>query len=80
MSSESSHELLPDRPLRHHFVEYLLVAYFVAVMVAPLSLPPVVAADSATTYATAFLQVLGVTFVGYLTGLLILLWAMDIPN
>lgn len=80
MSTDPRHELLPDRPLRHHFVEYVLVAYVVAVMVAPLSLPPVLAADSATTYATAFLQVLGVTVVGYLIGLLLLLRAMDIPT
>lgn len=80
MSTISGHDLLPDRPPRQQIVEYLLGASLVALLVTPLALPPVLAADTAIRTAAALLQVLGATFVGYLAGLLVLLRRADNPH
>lgn len=80
MSTEPTHELLQDRSPRQHLVECVLGVSLVALLVAPIALPAVLAADGATSAPAAVLHVLGATFLGYLAGLLILLWRADNPS
>ena len=61
---------LPDRRI---VVDYAYVAYFVALLLAPLVLPPVLAAANGTAYVDALLRVLPIVGLGYVAGLAVLL-------
>lgn len=61
---------LPDRRL---VVDYAYVAYFVLLLLAPLALPPILAATNGTAYVDALLRVIPVVALGYVAGLAALL-------
>lgn len=61
---------LPDRSL---LVDYAYVAYFVALTVAPLAVPPFAAEATTLAYDEVLLRVLPVVGLGYAAGLAALL-------
>lgn len=77
MSTETpSRASTPALPDRQAWFEAGLVAYFLGLLLAPVILPPLLAAGGGP-YAQVLLQVLGVVLVGYLVGLVILLRPVD---
>ena len=73
MSGGTRTDVVALAPDRERLVAVGLVAYFVVLLLAPLAVPPVLAADSPVTYPRAVLQVVGVVLVAYLAGIAALL-------
>ena len=65
----ANHRPTSPLPPRQHLLGIGLMVYFVALLVAPVLVPPLLAVDGSTSYPTALQQVLVVDLVGYLVGL-----------
>lgn len=61
---------LPDRRL---VVDYAYVTYFVLLLLAPLTVPPVIVEVASVAYVDAVFGVLPAVAVGYVAGLAVLL-------
>lgn len=58
-----------DLPDRRFLADCAYVAYFVVLLVTPLTLPQILAATSSLAYAEALLRVLPIVGLGYVAGL-----------
>ena len=65
--------ITPDLPDRRLLADYAYVAYFVALLLAPAALPPLLVSTAGMGYVPALVAVLQGVAVGYLAGVALLL-------